>query len=70
MSSALAGIQAATATASGAASDLVRGAASSSGPDVGGDMVTLSMASIQMAASVQVARIANEMQKTVLDLLA
>jgi len=67
---ALAGMQKAENMAAGAASDLAQGASGSSGPDVPGDMVTLSMASVQMAASVQVERTAEQMQKTLLDLLA
>jgi hypothetical protein len=66
VSSAFAGIQAAQVMASGAASDL---AGASGAGDVAGDVVTLSLASVQMAASVQVARAANDMQQTVLDLL-
>ncbi len=70
IASALKGMQSAQAQAAGAASDLAQGVSRPSGPDVPGDMVTLSMAQVQMAASVQVARASNEMQKTLLDLFA
>ena len=68
--SALGGMQKAETMAEGAASDLAQGTSSATEPDVPGDMVTLSMAKVQMAASVQVARVSNEMQKTLLDLFA
>jgi hypothetical protein len=69
IASALTGMQNAEAQASGAASSLA-GAGGASEPDVPGDMVTLSMAQVQMAAAVQVARVSNQMQKTLLDLFA
>jgi len=68
--SALGGMQNAEAEMTGAASELAQGVSSPGGPDVPGDMVTLSMAQVQMAASVHVAHVANELQKTLLDLFA
>jgi len=67
---ALQGMQNAENLATRAASDLAQGAAGPNAPDVPGDMVTLSMAQVQLAASVQVARVSNQMQKTLLDLFA
>lgn len=72
LSFALGGIQAADSSVTAAASDLAAGptAAAGAGPNVPGDMVSLSAASVQMAASVQVARTQEQMQKTLLDLFA
>lgn len=66
---ALAGIQAAEDRAATAASDLAQGTASGTA-DVPGDFVTLSMAKVQVQASVAVERAADQMQKTLLDLFA
>ncbi len=72
---ALGGMQRAQSLADAAGADLARGGGAATdgaagAPDVAGDMVTLSMAQVQMAASVQVERTAVQMQKTLLDLLA
>jgi len=70
IAAALGGMRQAQDKLDGAAQDLAQGQASAAQPDVAGDMVTLSMANVQMAASVHVARVAEQMQKTLLDLLA
>ena len=67
--SALAGVQMAEKMASTAASDLARGVASPGGPDIAGDLVTLSTARAQQAVSMQVERVAEQRTKALLSMV-
>ncbi len=64
--SALAGVERAQAMATSAASDLAQGLASPGGPDLVGDLVTLSTAQVQESAAVQVERAAQQQTRALL----